>query len=74
MTIGNPYRSKNSTKKTQYMDMKSMSLQKKLSVIDKVGLGRTQTGKTLLPSMGKKVTFMERSATGFNQRDFMDES
>lgn len=35
MTI-NPYREKASLRKTQYHDLKSMVLQKKLSVIDKV--------------------------------------
>ena len=41
-------------KKTQYMDQKAISMQKKLSVIDKVSMGRTNTGKALSPRMMKK--------------------
>ena len=54
MTLSNPFRKTQSMKKTQYMDQKAISMQKKLSVIDKVSMGRTNTGKALSPRMMKK--------------------
>ena len=45
--LTNPFRHRTTVKKTHYQDQKSMHLQKKLSVIDKVGYGRTNTGKLM---------------------------